>query len=75
MAAEPAYAACAKLDRSIACLAALRRSIDGALPHPAAEALLDDIEDHFDIVGVKLKRALAIMQTEIEHIEALEEMP
>ena len=69
MRAETNVAAAARLDRSIVALTALRGSINGTLPVAAAETLMDDIEDHLNIIGVKLKRALAIVETEIENGE------
>jgi hypothetical protein len=54
-------AAADRLELSIAALAVMRAAITGTLPLAAAEDMMDDIEDHMDIVGVKLKRALDII--------------
>ncbi len=59
-----------RLERSIAALATARDAINGTLRIPAAEALLDDAEDHLDIVRAALKRALAVTESEIDVLEA-----
>jgi hypothetical protein len=59
----------AKLERSIAALGALRRSVAGTLPLAHAESLMDDIEDDMAAVGVKLTRALGVFEIEIARIE------
>jgi hypothetical protein len=63
------YDGCAKVERSIATLAALRSGIAGELPIPEAESLMDDIEDYLDILKVKFIRALDVFHAAIERIE------
>ena len=63
------YAGAAKLERCLSRYTALRCSIEGTLPIPAAEALMDDIEDYLDVIGVKLKRALTVFEGEIGRAE------
>lgn len=63
------YAADAKLQRSLACLSTARSSIKGSLPIAAAEALLTEVETHFDHIRIAVTRALAILEVEIDKIE------
>jgi hypothetical protein len=69
------YDACAKVERSIATLAALRTGIAGALPIAEAESLMDDVEDYLDILKVKFARALDVFHAAIERIEREDEAP
>jgi hypothetical protein len=59
------------LGRSLAALAAIRSGLRGTLPLATAEALMDDVEDHLNIVGVRLNRASELLQAELDHAEAM----
>jgi hypothetical protein len=63
------YQAHAKLERSIALLAGVRRSIAGTLPLAAAEALMDHVETHFDSIRVAMTRAAGVFESAIDRIE------
>jgi hypothetical protein len=63
------YQSHAKLERTLAAVAAAKCGIKGTLPVDAAEAMLDDIETHFAHIRVALTRALAILGKEIDLIE------
>jgi hypothetical protein len=52
----------ARLDRAMAALEIVRREMKGMLPVPEAEALMDEVEDRLDIVGVNFTRAAAVLE-------------
>ena len=65
------YAAAAGLDRLGAAIRAARAAIPkNLLPIAEAEACLDDIEDRFATIERQAIDALAIIQTEIDRLEA-----
>jgi hypothetical protein len=68
-AAAALYAAHEKLEHSIATLATARSSIDGALPLPAAESLMDNVETHFDHIRIALTRARELFDAAIDKTE------
>jgi dihydrodipicolinate synthase/N-acetylneuraminate lyase len=55
-----------RLHRAIVELIALRETIDGPLPIAAAEKHMDDIEDHLNAIGAKLRAALAAIDCDEE---------
>jgi hypothetical protein len=54
-------AATSKIERALSSLATARSNIAGTLPLAPAEAFMDDIETHFDIVRIALTRARDIL--------------
>lgn len=64
------YNAVAKINRSVTKLAEARSAAADTLPLPAAEALMDGLEDHFDAIRVALTRAQDVLLLTIDQIEA-----
>lgn len=67
--AQQAYDAAARLEKALAVLGTLYGCIAPRLPVPAAEAHLDDTEDHLDALRAKVTDALAVMT---DHLAARE---
>lgn len=65
-----AYDTVAALDKALSQVEALRRSFPGVLPVAAAEAHMDDTEDCIDRLRRGLTGALAVMNDEIDRLEA-----
>ena len=65
------YAAIMKVERALDGLASARSDIKGKLPLAAAEAFMDDVEHHFDVLRIKLTRARDVMQSTIDRLIAL----
>jgi hypothetical protein len=68
------YAACARLEKSLSTHTALRSLIASPLPIAAAEAQMDDIEDHLSAIRAKLTGALLTMTAEVDRIQEAEEI-
>jgi hypothetical protein len=60
-----------KVEASIAQLAALRHAIAGTLTVPAAEVLIEGIEDDFDAIAAKLAAAKACFEHAIARAETV----
>lgn len=63
------YTAYAKIDRSVAQLAALRHGIAGPLPLAGAEELMATVEGDIDVIGVALKRVHELFERAIGDFE------
>ena len=67
------YEASARLEKSLSQLAALRESFPKrALPNPAAEAHMEDTEDHIDLLFRGLSAALVLSQPETAPLQEAE---
>lgn len=73
LAERPFYDACARTEKAIALLASLRALIKPRLPLAEAEAEMDDIEGHLDVIGRKLAAALVIQDANIEGLQVAED--
>lgn len=63
------YSTHARIERTLAAVAAVRSSFRGVLPLAAAEALVADVETHLDHVRIALTRARDIFAVAIDRIE------
>jgi hypothetical protein len=74
LAERPVYDGCARIEKSLAMLAALRSLVQPQLRIDTAEAAMDDIEGDMDRIGAKLGAALAIHVAAIERMQLDEEI-
>ncbi len=51
-------------------LEGMQAAIKGRMPVNEAEALLDEVEDYFDILRVKFSRTLHVLDVELERLQA-----
>ena len=67
----PIEIAAARLDASLAAVAALRKSLEFRIPLPAAEARLDHLDDLLAVVSAQLSAAYGLVEDQIAISEQL----